>query len=147
MMMQDWTPVVNLAIRKYFHELHDRESTRNFCSPNLGEFRDRAVHLQNTLQIPSELGLGSQRRENRTIRYKNNESSSVLPVTAVITRDLSPSLSAAGAPIPKRDRGVTLPSLLAKNELICLSPAHEGPSLPLLILHNQQLCDIASSCI
>ena len=54
--------------------------------------------LQNKLHIPSELGLGSQRRESRTIRYKNNEGGSVLLVTATITRDLSPSLSAAGAP-------------------------------------------------
>lgn len=84
MMMQDWTPVVNLAIRKYFHELHDRESIRNFCSPNVGEFRDHAVHPSKQTSNPLRTGirvsaereqdhsLQKQRRWQRVTCYSND---------------------------------------------------------------------------
>lgn len=148
MTMQDWTPVVNLAIRKHFHELNDRESIRNFCSPNLGEFRDHAVHPSKQISNPLRTGIKvSAEREQDHLLQKQWKWQQITCYSNDHTWLVTLTISCWGSQYSNMTTVPLCPRFFAKNELICLSPAHERPSLPLLILHNQQLCDIASSCI
>lgn len=118
---------VSLAI-KHVYELRDGE-LQEFL---LATFRgiSRSCHPPFKTNSKSPVTGVRVSVDSRTICYKNNSSGSISPIRKMIT--CNPHFQLLWPPPLKHDKCATLPlpykyALFAKNELICLSPPHEGP--------------------
>lgn len=114
--------MVSLAIKTCFYKLHDGE---------LQKFRDRPVHSSKRPQTHSGLGLGTQWTGGPSATKATSVAAYYLLQKCPNVTG-SPRLQHLGPPLLKHDNQAILPlpckqALFAKNELICLSPAHEGP--------------------